>query len=313
MTQNETQPKRIDAAEDVSLATEARPQVAVIIPHFNDLDRLKRCLSALVGDGPAQKKPDDVDIVVVDNNSPVDIGPVRDAYPAVRFFIEETPGAAEARNRGVRETNSPLLFFIDADCIPAPDWLEVGRRVASRADLVGGRIETFDETPPPRSGAEAFETVFAFQQRRYIEDQHFSVTANLLTSRSVFQEVGPFRAGVSEDKDWCLRAREKGYTLAYADELRVLHPSRADWDALWKKWRRLSSEGFHLSGRRPLDRVKWMIRSIAVFASAFLHAPRVLRSPVLRSKTERWRGLTTLFRIRGYRAVFMVWQSLGGE
>ena len=89
--------------------------------------------------------------------------------------METEKGAAVARNRGVAETTAPRLFFIDADCIPAPDWLAVGREVAVRADLIGGRVDVFDETPAPRSGAEAFETVFAFNFRKYIEVQGFSV------------------------------------------------------------------------------------------------------------------------------------------
>ena len=101
--------------------------------------------------------------------------------------------------------------------------------MAGRADLIGGRVEVFDETPPPRSGAEAFEAVFAFDFRHYIEVQGFSGTGNLITRRDVFADVGPFRGGMSEDRDWSFRATAKGYRLIYEDGLRVGHPSRQDW------------------------------------------------------------------------------------
>ena len=131
--------------------TKPEPADAVIIPHYNDLPRLERCLEALMLNDIR-----DTEIVVVDNNSTVSLEGVRAAFPSVRFVTEPEKGAALARNRGVRETTAARLFFIDADCVPARDWLAVGRDIASRADLIGGRVDVFDETPPPRSGAEAF-------------------------------------------------------------------------------------------------------------------------------------------------------------
>ena len=86
----------------------------------------------------------------------------------------------------------------------------------------------FDETPAPRSGAEAFEAVFAFDWRGYIANKGFTVTANMVTCRAVFADVGPFINGVSEDLDWYRRATAKGYRLQAAGDLRVGHPSRSD-------------------------------------------------------------------------------------
>ena len=139
---------------------------AVIIPHYNDLLRLERCLRALM-----ENDITNTEIVVVDNASPISLDDIGRAFPNVRFIIETQKGAAHARNRGIAETTAQRLFFIDADCVPAPDWLTVGRAIADQADLIGGRVDVFDETPPPRSGAEAFEAVFAFNFRRYIEVQ----------------------------------------------------------------------------------------------------------------------------------------------
>jgi GT2 family glycosyltransferase len=168
------------------------PGIAIIIPHYNDVARLGRCLAALMENDLA-----DCEILVVDNGSTQSLAELQAAFPTVRFVTETERGAAAARNRGVAETTAPLLMFIDADCVAAPDWVSVGRAVAGKADLIGGRVEVFDETPPPRSGAEAFEAVFAFDFRQYIEVQGFSGTGNLITRREVFEDVGPFRGGVS--------------------------------------------------------------------------------------------------------------------
>lgn len=283
---------------------------AIIIPHYNDVNRLIRCLDAL-----APQLRDDIELVVVDNASSVSLDPVRARFPSLRIVTEIQKGAANARNRGVSETTAPLFLFIDSDCLPAPDWVSVALTALDRAkaDLVGGRVEVFDETPPPRSGAEAFETVFAFDFRTYIEKKGFSGSGNLVTRRDVFAATGPFIHGLSEDLDWCRRATAKGYRLAYDDTMRVGHPSRTDWPALHRKWRRLSQESFGVNGNAPLQRLAWAGRALLMPVSVMAHIPRILRHPDLRDGGERFRAITTLIRVRMVRMGWMLQQALGRE
>ncbi len=282
------------------------PQIAIIIPHFNDVVRLERCLSALM-----KNDLSGCEILVVDNGSLQPLTEIQVKFPSVRFVIEQEKGAAAARNRGVQETRAPCLMFIDADCIPQTDWVTVGREAADKADLIGGRVTVFDETPPPRSGAEAFETVFAFDFRQYIEVQGFSGTGNLITRRDVFEDVGPFRGGVSEDRDWSFRATAKGYRLIYQDRLRVGHPSRQDWPALRNKWRRITQEMFGQTGGGGAARLKWALKGLMMPLSILVHLPKVWRSPALGSAGDRWRAAGTLIRLRLLRMVWMLRQAAG--
>ncbi len=284
-------------------------RLAVIIPHYNDPARLKSCLASLA---PQVTDRADVEVVVADNASPIDLGTMQAAYPWARFVTERDKGAAAARNCGVGKTTAPYVAFLDSDCVPAPDWLETALELCGTADLVGGRVDTFDETPPPRSGAEAFETIFAFHQKSYIEEKGFSVTANLLTSRAVFDDVGPLVVGLSEDIEWCHRATGKGYRLVYADALQVGHPTRQDWPALVKKWRRTTEEGFHLNGTGAAGRAKWAVRALVVLVSGPLHLPRVAFSDRLSSTGERWRAAATLLRLRATRCAWMLRQAATG-
>lgn len=288
----------------------AAPLLAVIIPHYNDPVRLGRCLESLA---PQLAAAPGVEAVVVDNDSPCDLSGLRAAHPAIRFVTEPQKGAAAARNRGVRETTAPHLLFLDSDCIPAPDWLATALTLLGPDTVTGGRVNTFDETPPPRSGAEAFEAVFAFRQRDYVERKGFSVTANLLTTRAVFDAVGDLVPGLSEDVDWCWRATARGYPLIYADTLSVSHPTRSDWPALTRKWRRTTAEGFHLNGTGPAARLKWALRGLAVAASGPLHVPKILFSNRLDSQTERLCGAGTLLRLRLARMIWMLRQAATGQ
>ncbi len=283
-------------------------EAAVIIPHYNDTVRLARCLAAL----QQQLRPG-VEVVVVDNASTESLSPVRAAYPELRIVTEIRKGAAEARNRGVAETTAPLILFLDCDCLPAPDWLAKALQLAPQAEVIGGRIDIFHETPPPRTGAQCFETVFAFNNRGYVEDQGFSVTANLVTRREVFLATGPFVHGLSEDLDWCRRATARGFRLIYADELQVSHPSRSDWPALARKWRRVTDELFGVNGHGRMARTKWTAKALAMPLSILIHAPRIINHPGLRNRRERARALTTLVRLRLTRMRWMLVQALRGR
>jgi glycosyltransferase involved in cell wall biosynthesis len=291
----------------MSTAT-TRPDVSVIVPHYNDPVRLRLCLTELL-----KNDTRGVEIIVVDNGSPTPIDALISEFGTVIFLTEPDKGAAPARNAGVAASSGAILAFIDADCVPDLDWLSSVRSAAARADLVGGRVSVFDETPPPRSGAEAFEAVFAFNFQRYVEKQGFSGAGNLVTTRKVFDVVGLFRNGVSEDTEWTRRAVSKGFRLVYADDLRVGHPSRQDWPALREKWRRMTREGFALGGGGPKARLLWAGKALLMPVSIFVHLPKLLLSPKLSDTGERLRGAAVLVRLRLVRMIWMLQQSASGR
>lgn len=283
-------------------------QASVIIPHFNDVIRLRKCLAALVG----QVTGEDVEIIVGDNASTQDISGIQAEFPAVIFVTEPQPGAAAARNCAVAASSGEWLFFTDADCVPSDTWIAVARDVCAENTCVGGTVSVFDETPPPRSGAEAFENVFAFNQKAYIEKTHYSVTANMVVSRAMFDAVGPFDGSQSEDLEWGQRAYGMGYAIEYAPHLVVGHPTRQDWPALKKKWRRTTREMFANHGTGPKQRATWGLRGLVVLASILPHSVKVMRHPDL-SARDKCAAMCTLIRLRGYRFALAMVQALIGQ
>lgn len=283
------------------------PNYAVIIPHYNDVVRLERCLSAL-----APQLDGDVEVVVADNNSTVDLDPIKAQFPSIRFITQTEKGAGPARNLGVSVTTAPWIFFIDADCVPAGDWIEVGKRIAKAKHIIGGPVPVFHETPAPQSGAEAFETVFAFKMQAYLERDAFLGAGNLILPRTVFDDMDGFRAAVAEDKEWSQRAARNGYTLAFDQGFIASHPSRQDWAALRHKWRRLMSEEFLLQGASPKARLKRAARAFAMIPSIIAHTPRILSEPSL-SGLEKTRAIATLARLRLCRMGWMLGQVITGK
>ncbi|WP_176592702.1 glycosyltransferase family 2 protein [Sphingobium sp. EM0848] len=277
------------------------PRISVIIPHYNDLSSLGDCLDALEAQSQSR---DSFEIIVADNGSPIDRAAMeRVTAGRARLVTVAEKGAGPARNGGVAASRGPYLAFVDCDCTPHARWLEEGVVALERHDLVGGRMVVTVDRNRAITGPEAFESVFAFDNRRYVEEEAFTVTANLFCPRRLFDEVGGFRNGVSEDKDWCHRARDAGYRIGYAEQAMVGHPARVSWDDLRNKWRRLNAETYGLFRPKPFGTVKWVMRNWLLPLSIAAHVPTVLRSPALRSMAERRAALATLVQIRLWRFV----------
>lgn len=283
---------------------EAAPRVSVIIPHLNTPEALARCLASVTAQTLDQGR---AEIIVVDNGSRVPLDSVKAAFPAIAWLAEPEPGPGPARNRGIATAGATTLAFIDADCRAAPGWLQAAvdsvAKDPQRA-VVGGDIRIDFADPARLTGIEAYEAVFGFRQKMYIEDKRFSVTANLAMARSVHAAVGPF-AGIAlaEDLDWGQRAHAAGYPTRYVPEMLVWHPARPTLQALEAKWKRHIRHDWN-DFRGP--RWRWQARAAAVLLSIPVEAPKLLLSDRLSGLGNRLRGIGVLAHIRLFRAAEML-------
>jgi len=275
------------------------PFVSVVVPHYHDLAGLADCLRSL----DRQTYPRDrFEIVVSDNASPEGQAAIEEVLGGrARLVIAVEKGAGPARNVGVAAARGEVLAFTDADCQPEPGWLAAGVAALSTCDFAGGAMRVLVRAGLPMTGPEAFESVFAFDNAAYVRGKGFTVTANLFCPRSIFEAVGPFRAGVSEDLEWSFRAREVGFCIGYAADAIVGHPARRTWPELLAKWHRLTAETLELYRARPAGRLVWLARSLCLPLSAVVHTPRVLTSPRLSGAADRISALAALYRLRFWR------------
>lgn len=275
--------------------------ITVIIPHYNDLKALDTCLSAL----DRQTYPmAQVEVIVGDNGSPQGLEAVSAVVAGrAKVVLVEERGAGPARNGAVDLANGKILAFTDSDCVPERQWLEAGIAALARYDVVGGHVSVLVEDEERVTPSEAFERVFAFDFKSYIEKKGFTGSGNMFCSIDLFRRVGGFRVGVSEDYEWSKRAQSHGYSLGYEPQAVVGHPARRNWSELTRKWRRVNAETYGLSEGRPWRRLRWLARSLALPASAIVHAPKILFSPKLKTTGERLGGLGVLIGLRIWRMV----------
>lgn len=276
-------------------------KLSVIIPHYQDLGGLELCLASLDRQTLPRER---FEIVVADNASPCGL----EALEAVvrgraKVVVCHDRGAGPNRNAGVAASSGEILAFIDSDCVAEPEWLEHGLAGLPAYDFIGGKVKVLVDDPARKTAAEAFEAVFAFDFETYITKKGFTGAGNMFCARKVFDQVGGFRVGVSEDLEWSHRARGKGFRLGYVADAVVGHPARRTWVELRNKWRRVNAETWGLYRDRPQPRLRWLVRTAALPLSALAHTPKVLTSRELAGGRDRALALGMLYRLRLWRAL----------
>ncbi|MGB3405701.1 MAG: glycosyltransferase family A protein [Microcoleaceae cyanobacterium] len=217
--------------------------VSVIVPVYNDTERLKHCLKAL----NQQTYPhSNYEVIVVDNGSdPAEkVETVVASFPQAFYAYEQTAGSYAARNHGISIAKGEIIAFTDADCIPALNWLEQGvihLQQVPNCGLVVGKIEVFFRDANKATPVELYESLTAFPQKEMLEKHQYGAGGNLFTWKHVLDKVGVFDANLksSGDVEWCQRVFKQGYPQIYGETISVQHPARTSWQQLYKRTIRL--------------------------------------------------------------------------
>ncbi len=227
-------------------------EVVVIIPVFNDGDRLEKCLEAL--------RRQDLDssrfiVIAVDNGSHQPPRHLLEKFPQLTLLEELEPGSYCARNCALAAATGKFYAFTDADCVPDSSWLSEALESFATdddVDAVGGDVQIFCENPEHPTPVEMFDVIKAFPQRVYVEQQNYGVTANLVIRRRAFELVGHFNCALKSggDKEWCRRLHQSGGKLVFGEKALVRHPARDTLKDYLTKARRVAQGAF---ARRKTD------------------------------------------------------------
>ena len=218
-------------------------EVSIIIPTYNDWQRLALCLKELENQSFPQQ---DFEVIVV-NNNPHDTMPSSLKLPNnCTFLTEAKPGSYAARNTALKIAKGNILGFTDSDCVPHKDWIQNAVALfKARPEItrIAGHIELFYKSEKLNL-AELYEKTYAFKQD-FAASVGVSVTGNMFTYRHVFDKVGNFNESLLSggDNEWGRRANEAGYKILYGKEVVIYHPARSEWKEMVKKYKRMG--GFY--------------------------------------------------------------------
>ena len=227
--------------------------VSVIIPVYNDPERIGTCLDVLI----AQTYPRQFyEIIVADNGSTDGTPQIVQDYcdksgGLVRMVVEnEIQSSYAARNKAVEVARGDVLAFTDSDCIPEPNWIESGIQALLDQDATcgGGHIEFFFKDERPNI-YEHFDAGRKLNQKAFIEKAGFAATANFFVRREMFDRYGKFRHDLISggDYEFGRRLTSAGEKMIYISGAVVKHPARSTLRAILKKSRRVAE------GERQLE------------------------------------------------------------
>jgi glycosyltransferase involved in cell wall biosynthesis len=282
----------------LDIAPEAGPSVSlsVIIPHLENIEALGLTLDSL-----AAQTTGPLEILIVENGSPEQAELVTALVadtnlPAIVLYCAER-GAGPARNQGARHAKGEVLAFLDADCRPAPDWLERGYAIGRTSGIAGGPVQVKRATGGTATPEEIWDVMFGHDATKSYRHHRHLLGGNLFVRREIFNMVGEFRNGFPEDRDWCERAIQLGFVIVFDEHLVVFHAPLASYAQLRRRWLRMTREEYVRAKARPYGMIKYLSRSILIALSIFPHGSKIFTSSAV-PRRLKMSTLWVLIRLR---------------
>ena len=223
--------------------------ISAIIVNYNAGELLFECIKSLL-DCPLA-----IEIIVVDNaSSDGSIDALNDFSEVTIIRNHLNMGFSAGCNTGLKHANADYLLFLNPDCSFAPGAVkQMLNCLQSRQQtgMVGGLLVNRDGTeqaggrraiPTPwRSFVRAFglsglgnrwPRLFSdfYLHKQPLPDKPVEVEAIsgacMLVKRTAIDDVGLWDEGYflhCEDLDWCMRFRQKGWTVMFIPTARVTH------------------------------------------------------------------------------------------
>ena len=216
------------------------PELSVILVSFNDWVHLEKCLQSL------KTLPSEIDleIITVDNNS-TDGSPdlVKKKFPEVKLLCNsENLGFSKANNLGIRVSAGEFILFLNSDTIVSTQALAVLLDEMKRNPTVGavGPALLPDQKKHQVSFGRRVDFFSEFIQKGFfnlyyakkiksdkkVRTVGWLSAACLLVRRTSLEEAGGFDENYFlyfEDIDVCYKMREKGWSLLFCPQSKIVH------------------------------------------------------------------------------------------
>lgn len=233
---------------EMAQPVEAPFTIDIVVPVFNALDDVKRCLESLEHNTDGFR----VKVIVVNDGSGQDtttwLRQYCHAHP--HFTLIEHPknsGYTRAVNTGLRASKADFVITQNSDTIMTPGWLRGMIRCMQSDPKIGivgplSNAASWQNVPDLRDSSGLFAVnnipngldtdgmarLVSKAAARSYPRLPFVNGFCFMIRRAVIEKIGymdeeNFPIGYGEENDYCIRAADAGYELAIADDVYVFH------------------------------------------------------------------------------------------
>jgi GT2 family glycosyltransferase len=195
--------------------------VSIVIPAYNAASTIAQTLEAIT----RQTSPVSCEVIVVDDGSTDETPQILKDFSGI-YLRQTNAGPAAARNRGARLAQHELIYFLDSDCVPCPDWLE---KILSGFDdpsigVVAGGYAIANEQ---ELLARCIHREILYRYGRMPEFPRFFGSYNFCVRRDVFEKTGGFdenyRHPSGEDNALSYKILNAGHRIRFVPGAKVKH------------------------------------------------------------------------------------------
>ncbi|WP_443937985.1 glycosyltransferase [Pedobacter sp. MW01-1-1] len=212
--------------------------ISIIIPVYNNLERLKRCIRCIrIQDYPLEQ----LEVIVVDNGSKKikSIKKFLTDYDFVKLFeYTASKSPYPCRNIGINEAKGNIIALLDSNCFPVQNWLKEGLKMLknNHLDLVAGRVVF--EFSDNYTVSEIADSLIFVNVENSVKTGGLP-GGNAFIRAEVFDTVGLFdeKLRSSGDAIWSKRATRQGFKVGYSDTAISFYPAKQFFPFIRKSFR----------------------------------------------------------------------------
>ncbi len=267
--------------------THNQTQVDIVIPVHNALEYVRCCLAAAA----SQQDGFSIGVIVVDDGSGRDTADLLEAFCAANAGFTllrhaSSIGYTRAVNSGLRASRAPFVVLLNSDTVVTRGWLKNMMRCMASGPAIGivgplsnaGGWQNVPELlnadgsyavntlPDGMTPAEMASLVASASTRMFPRVPAVNGFC-MMIARAVIERVGwmdedTFPVGYGEETDYCLRAAERGFEMAIADDAYVFHAKSKSFGH--QRRQELSAAGDHALRRKHTpQRVDRLLQQLA--------------------------------------------------
>ena len=210
-------------------------QVSIIMPVKDNKEITRVAIDSI------KQYTKDFQLIIVDDGSNEETSRFLKSLPGIDYIRNETSfGWCKAINQGIKIAKADLIVFANNDVVVTPDWFEkMKRHIDNKEHKVGvlgpvtNRVEGYQHIDFNKEG-------ITFNKSDVVTFFFVMVKKELMDKIGGLDER--FGLGGQDDADYCIRAREAGYTVGIARDVFIYHYGSATFRNEFQNDAKVSSE-----------------------------------------------------------------------